>query len=148
MSLAENIKAYANKFEADLSEKNGVWNFSKLIAERKAFLSKKKLEYIAKFRIDEESKTIKFTEILKESGSGLSGGSNDSGDGMSPGIGIKTESFNTFKGPREGSIEEQSNLFGKKYSYVFDYKEVRTTLEGLASAAGYEFKYRITSIGL
>ncbi len=54
--MLDEIKAYTNEFGADLSEKKGVWDFSKLIAERKAFLSKKKLTYTAKFRIDEDSK--------------------------------------------------------------------------------------------
>jgi hypothetical protein len=147
MSLVDDVNTYANEFGATISEKKSVWTLSKVIAERKAFLSTKKLEYTAKFRIDDDAKLIKFTEMLKESGSGLSSGSDFDG-GMSSGFGFKTESYNTFKGGREGSIQEQSNLFGKKYNYEFDYKEVRTKFEELAKNAGYEFKYQITPIGL
>lgn len=147
--MIDEIKAYVNEFGADLSEKKGIWDFSKLIAERKAFLSKKKLTYSAKFRIDEDSKTLKFTEMLAEKGSGLSsGGDFDGGMGMSPGFGFKTESYKTGVGGREGSIQEQSNLFGKDYSYDFDYKEVRAKFEELAKKSGYQFKYQITPIGL
>jgi hypothetical protein len=150
MALIDDIKTYAATLPADVSEKNGINTLDALIAERKAFLSKKKLQYIAKFRIDDEAKQVKFTEMLKESGSGLTSGGGGFDDGMSPGIGFKTESYNTLNkgGQREGSIEEQSSLFGKDYTYNFDYKAVRAKVEELAKAAGYEFKYQITPIGL
>jgi hypothetical protein len=150
MSLIDSINAYNTEFGGEISEKKGIFTLEKLIAERKAFLSKKKLRYIAKFRIDDDAKQLKFTEMLAESGSGLqSGGDFDGGSGMSPGFGFKTESFNTLKGgQREGSIEEQSNLFGKNYSYDFDYKTVRTKFEEIAKTEGYSFKYQITPIGL
>jgi len=51
-------------------------------------------------------------------------------------------------GGREGSIEEQSTLFGKQYTYAFDYKKVRASAEDAAVKAGYAFKYQITPIGL
>lgn len=147
--MQDAVKQYANEFGADLNEKKGVWEFSKLIAERKAFLSKKKLTYSAKFRIDDESKTVKFTELLVEKGSGLSsGGGFDSDMGISSGFGFKKEVYKTGSDGREGSIEEQSNLFGKDYSYDFDYKEVRKKIEELSKQNGYEFKYQITSLGL
>jgi len=149
MDLVDNLKSYANEFGATLSEKKGVWTFTKVVAERKAFLSKKKLEYIAKFRVEDESKVLKFTEMLKESGSGLTSGGGGFDGGMSTGFGFKTESYNTMNGgQREGSIEEQSTLFGKDYSYTFDYKEVRAKLEELAKNEGYDLKYQITSLGL
>jgi hypothetical protein len=67
---------------------------------------------------------------------------------MSPGFGFKTESYNTLNGPREGSIQEQSNLFGKKYEYLFDWGTVRRNIEEIANKNGYQFKYQITSLGL
>lgn len=147
--MQDAVKQYAGEFGADLSDKKGVWEFSKVIAERKAFLSKKKLTYSAKFRIDDEAKTVKFTEMLVEKGSGLSsGGGFDSDMSMSPGFGFKKEVYKSGSGGREGSIEEQSNLFGKDYSYNFDYKEVRKKIEILAKQNGYQFSYQITPIGL
>lgn len=150
MSLTDSIDSYSNEMGGSLSEKKGIHTLEILIAERKAFLSKKKLRYIAKFRINEDSKELKFTEMLAESGSGLSSGGSDfdGGMGMSTGFGFKTEKYNTMNGGREGSIQEQSNLFGKDYSYNFDYKEIRTRFESLAKSEGYSFKYQITPIGL
>lgn len=147
MSLLDTINTYASELNASVSEKNGIFKFEFVVAERKAFLSKKKLQYIAKFRIVEESKEFKFTEMLMESGSGLSAGS-DFDSGMSAGFGFKTETYNTFNVKREGTIEEQSNLFGKKYEYKFDYAATRKKFEEIVEGAGYEFKYQVTPIGL
>ncbi|MHB8859036.1 MAG: hypothetical protein ACYC6Z_06085 [Thermoleophilia bacterium] len=128
MSVIEDIKKIADGIAgpsgapAELKEKKGVWTMKAVIAERKAFLSKKKLEYIAKFRIDDATKTIRFSEMLKESGSGLSSGGGGFDSGMSPGFGFKKETYRTGAGPREGTIEEQSSLFGKDYDYKFDFK--------------------------
>ena len=145
MALIDDIKTSLGSISGVWSEKKGIFEFKAVIAERKAFLSKKKLTYSLKFRINEESKEIKFTEMLMESGFGMSGGT---GDDMSPGFGFKTESYNTLSGPREGSIKEQSDLFGKKYDYQFDWGTVRKNIEEIASKNGYQFKYQITSIGL
>lgn len=141
----EEIKKYADSISADMKEKKGVWTLTKVVAERKAFLSKKKLEYIAKFRFDDESKEIRFTEMLKESGSGISSGDMDD---MSPGFGFKAGTYKTGMGPREGSIKEQSNLFGEKYDYEFKFGEIRERIEEIAESMGYNFKYQITSKGL
>jgi len=128
-----------------LSEKKGICTLEILVAERKAFLSTKKLIYIAKYRIEETGKELRFTEMLKESGFGLSVGDSD----MSPGFGFKTESYSTgFGKPREGTIEEQSKLFGKKFSYTFEFGKIRKELEKIATANGLAFKYQVTPIGL
>jgi hypothetical protein len=137
--MLDELKRYVAELGADLSEKKGVWTFSKVIAERKAFLSKKKLTYTAKFRVDDSARLVKFTEMLVESGSGLSSGG---------GFGFKAETYKSGLGGREGTIEEQSKLFGKNYSYTFSYQEVRNRFESLAKSGGYEFKYQVTPIGL
>lgn len=137
-------KSLANR-DGKWNEKKGVWEFSTTIAERKAFLSKKKLTYSLRVRIDDGAKAVKFSEMLMEAGSGLSSGG-DFDSGMSTGFGFKTESYNTFKGPRQGTIEEQSNLFGKNYSYQFDFKEIRAMVQAVAEKAGYHLEYQILPV--
>jgi hypothetical protein len=145
MALQDEIRGVFSALPAEISEKKGLFTVEYVVAERKSFLSKKKLVYIAKYRIDEDKGEIRFTEMLKESGSGLSGG----GDfGSSPGFGFKKETYKTGGGAREGVIEEQSGLFGKQYSYTFDFKAIRAAMEKKAREAGFAFKYQITSIGL
>jgi len=62
--------------------------------------------------------------------------------GMSAGFGFKTESYNTIKsGGRQGSIEEQSRLFGKDYTYQFDYAAIRNEVKALVEGAGFKFEY-------
>jgi hypothetical protein len=144
MALKDDLAAYAKSIPAELKEKKGVYTLEFTVAERKVLLSKKKLTYSAKYRIDDDKKELRFTEMLKEASSGMSSGDSDFG----PGFGFKKESYKTGMGGREGGIEEQSVLFGKQYTYAFDYSKVRKTMEEAATKAGYAFKYQITPIGL
>jgi hypothetical protein len=125
MSLVQEIKAFAGNIPADFKEKKGLCELTFVVAERKAFLSKEKLTYAAKFRVDDGNKLVKFTELLKET------------------------SFKTGKdGRSESVIEQQSTQFGQKYDYRFDFKSVREKIESLAQAAGYDFQYQVTARGL
>jgi len=144
--MIEEIKKVLEDYDGDWSEKKGVFEFKSTIAERKAFLSKKKLTYSAKMKIDDDAKSVKFSEMLIEAGSGLSSGGGGFDDGMSPGFGFKSESYNTMSGAREGTIEEQSNLFGKKFEYKFNYKEIRSKVEGAAGGGKYKFEYQILPV--
>jgi hypothetical protein len=138
MRLIEEIKKIADGLPAKITESKGIFGLEYVVAERKAFLSKKKLIYIAKFRIAEDKKEMRFSEMLKETGLGIfTGGDSD----MSPGFGFKAEKYKTGTGPREGTIEEQSNLLGKKYNYTFDFGKFREQVKRAAADAGYEFKY-------
>jgi len=138
MDLLQSIQSYAKSIPADFKEKKGSCDLSFIVAERKAFLSKQKLTYQAKFRIDDQGRTVHFAEILKEASSG-----------MDAGAGFQTTSFSTGKGGQQNSvIEQQSQQFGKKYDYQFDFKAVRGRIESLAKEAGYKFEYQITFKGL
>jgi len=141
--LFDDIKTIVVAIPAQLKEKNGLYSFEFIVAERKAFLSTKKLSYRAAFRIDQGKRELRFTEMLKESGSGISSGSD-----TSPGFGFKVETYKTGAGPREGGIAEQSSLFGKQYSYSFDYSKIRNAIETAALNFGYNFKYQLTEMGL
>jgi hypothetical protein len=143
-TMIDGIKqALANR-NGKWNEKKGVWEFSTVIAERKGFLAKKKLTYAAKMRINDPARTVKFSEMLIETGSGLSSGGAD--DGVTGGFGFKTESYNTFGGARQGTIEEQSTRFGKDYQYTFDYSEIRLKVKAIAEKAGYRFEYQILPV--
>ncbi len=145
--IIDHIKEALVSINGEWSQKNDIYKFSAVIAQRKAFLSKKTLTYIMQFRINDENKTISFTEMLKESGMGLSAGGD--ADAVSPGFGFKTETYSTgFGKPREGSIVEQSNLFGKEYTYDFEWGVGRKKIEEIAQNNNYTFSYHVTSIGL
>ena len=146
--MQDAVQDYAKSIGAELKDKKGVWELSMIVAERKAFLSKKKLTYTAKFRIDDEAKTVVFSEYLAEKGSGFSSGGGDFDGGMSTGMGFSKTSYNTSKDGISGSIQEQSNLFGKQYTYDFKYDEVRTTIEDMSLKSGYEFEYKVLPFGL
>lgn len=140
-TMIDDIKKSLGNREGKWNEKKGVWDFSTTIAERKAFLAKKKLTYSLKLRIDDAEKVVKFSEMLMEAGSGLSTG----GD-MDGGFGFKTETYNTFGGARQGSITEQSKLFGKDYTYQFDFHEIRNRIQSIVEQTGYKFEYQILPV--
>jgi hypothetical protein len=147
MMLIDFIKEYVYGLPPELgvkiTEKKEVFTLELVVAERKAFLSKKKLIYVAKFHIYDAEKRITFTELLKEFGSGIGGGDLDS-----PGFGFKVETYNTVKKPRQGTIQELSTLFGKNYQYNFNFKEIRENFEQMALNVGYRFEYQITAHSL
>ena len=107
--LVEIKKSLENR-DGKWNEKKGLWDFSATIAERKAFLSKKKLTYSLRLRIDDGVKVVKFSEMLAEAGSGLSSGG-DFDSGMSSGFGFKTESYNTFGGKAPGNDQRAISSF-------------------------------------
>jgi hypothetical protein len=145
--LINDIKKVFGEYPGEFQDKGGgEYVFEYLVAERKvAWIAKSKLTYKAKIKINEGEKKVLFSEMLKESGFGVSGGSGLGGDdlGMSPGFSFKKETYNTLSGAREGTIEQQSELFGKKYNYQFDYAKIRQTVESAAKKAGYEFEYKV-----
>lgn len=133
--IINEIHTALTSYNGEWKEKNGVWKFYAVIAERKVFLSRKKLTYAATMRIDDTVKAVRFSEMLTEAGSGLSDG-----------FGVKTETYNTFKGPRQGTIMEQSTLFGKDYTYVFDYSEIRMKVQDVAGKYGYTLDYQVLPV--
>jgi hypothetical protein len=136
MSLADTIAALGNGYpEPFKSGKGGTLELETVVAERKAFLSKRKLTYRCRLRVDDEARKVTFFEILLEKGSGVSSGDSD----MAPGFGFKTESYKVGGASREGTIEEQSRLFGKDYDYRFEFGAVRRDIERAAAEAGYAF---------
>jgi hypothetical protein len=138
MDIVQKFKEELSEYE--LKEKGNTLSFKKVVAERKAFLSKKKLEYSGTIKVDLEEKSVVFSDMLKESGSGLSTGGDS---GMSSGFGFSATTYSSGLKGRSGSIKEQSELFGKKYDYSFNYEEVREKIEGICKKEGYSFKYSI-----
>lgn len=146
MDFLEEIKRIANEIPAEIKEEKDKYILEFVVAERKSFLSRKKLIYKAQFKIDEEKKELRFTEMLKESGLGISSGDMDD---ISPGFGFKSGTYKVGTGgERSGTIEEQSNLFGKTYNYQFDFGKIRKQVEEKAKEAGYVFVYKVVPIGL
>jgi len=134
--LQEELQGVPGMFE----RKKDVFCLDAVIAERKAFLSKQKLSYTARFRVDEAAGEVSFTERLAETKSGFGAGGSDD---LSPGFSFKKTSTTSTMEGLEGVIDEQSNLFGKQYSYTFDYKRVRSAVKKAAESEGYSFRYKI-----
>ena len=134
MSLSDDLVAASNALPVRLApQKDGSLAGEAVLAERKAFLSKKKLTYKCKARVDDGARTVRFWEMLLETGSGISSG----GDDFAPGTGFSAGTYKTSGKERSGTIEEASSYFGKDFDYRWDYAAVRTALRGVAEAAGF-----------
>ena len=147
--IKEEILKSGESFPAKfIEEKKDLLKLEYIVAERKAFLSKQKLVYRCKLKIDDDKKILRLFEILTETGSGISTGGDFGDSGMSSGFGFKVESAKYTSGGREGRIEEQSVLFGKKYNYDFDYKKIRDVIKKIAENYGFNFElvYRESSL--
>ncbi|MBE0527714.1 MAG: ribonucleoside-triphosphate reductase [Thermoleophilia bacterium] len=134
MSLTDDLAAASAALPVRLDpQKDGSLKGEAVVAERKAFLSKKKLTYKCKARVDDASRTVRFWEMLMEKGSGVSSGPDDFG----PGVGFKAGTYKTGGKERSGSIEEASSYLAKDYSCRSDCAAVRTELQQVAASAGY-----------
>jgi hypothetical protein len=145
MPVADEIRDYfASLPNAKAGGKKQAGDVKMIVAEQKSFLSKKSVEYSAKFAVDDAAQTVRFFEMLKESGSGMSSGDGDFGGGW----GVSKETYKTGFGGREGSIEQQGSLLGKKFSFAFDYARIRNEVQAITERSGYQFAYQITPKGL
>jgi hypothetical protein len=146
MSVSEAIKSYlTGEAGAQVTGKGQSGEAKLLVAEQKSLLSKKKVEYTAKFKVDDAERSVRFFEMLKESGSGMSGG--DAGD-FGGGWGVTKTTYSTHTGGREGSLEAQGALLGKKFAFSFDYARIRSAVQAIAERNGYRFEYQVTPKGL
>ncbi len=134
MTLKQTLLAMSIFPAPFLEQKDGTLTLDFVAAERKSSLSSKKASYHCRLRVDEGTRKVLFFQVLKEKGSGISGG-----DEMGPGFGFKKETYTTTGSQRSGSIEESSQLMGKGYSLSFDYGKVREAVRTKAESAGYAF---------
>jgi len=139
-NIVKMVRSSIQDIPGEFQDKKEVFCLDCVIAERKAFLSKQKLSYTARFKVDDTAKEVTFTEMLKEESSGLGAGGTDD---MSPGFSFRKSSSSSGPGGLEGVVDQQSSLFGKKYDYTFDYKKVRATVKEAAETEGYSFIYKI-----
>ncbi|MGB9665847.1 MAG: hypothetical protein ACPL2N_00850 [Candidatus Cryosericum sp.] len=124
-----------------LEQRDGSLLFNSIIGEGKTFLSKKVLAYRCRIKINDVEMKVYFFEILDERGSGLTTGSGDDEVLSTPGFGFKVEKYNTRNGTRRGTIEEQSALFGKEYTYKFNWNEVKDFAVEVANSFGYQTEF-------
>jgi hypothetical protein len=134
MSLTDDLAAASAALPVRLSpQKDGSLIGEAVLAERRAFISGKKLTYRCKARVDEASRTVRFWEMLVEMRWGAAGGPDGAGSGASLSAGVPA----TGGKERPRSIAEVARCFGKDYSYRWDYSAVRASLQRIAVAAGY-----------
>lgn len=142
--LLEDIKKYLDPFGGSLvEERGGLWVFNYQVADRDTAVNKTSISFTAKFRILDDQKVFRYTEIIKEVSSGLGVG----GD-LKMGISTKSEKYKVGTEGREGAVSESSTLAGKSLDYKLDYGAIRQNIKSLAEKNGYKFKYKILPFGI
>ena len=121
------------------AEPDGSLTLQFVVAQRRAFLSHKRLIYRARLRVREDTGEVRFFEMLKEVSSGLGSG----GDELSPGFGFRVESYRVGPQGRTSTLHEQSILFGKVYQYHFDFGAIRQAVEAETASVGYRFSLQL-----
>lgn len=136
MSLSEELMKLGSDLPAPFqTQKDGSLTLEYVVAERKGFLSSKKVTYRCRVRADDSGRSVKMFEMLKESGFGISGGS----DELGPGVSFRKE-VTQLKGlEQEGYIDEHARLLGAQYKCQFDFAKVRNVVKQVAANAGYAF---------
>lgn len=141
MTIREAVADLAAEIQGRLTEERDGYRLEAVLAERKAFLFRRKLVYQARVRIDETARKVTLFERLKESGQGLGSGSDLEG---SPGIGFQKETYRVgLDGGRRGTREEQSRLLGKSYGYRLEIGPWREKIKQAVEGSGFELEYRI-----
>ena len=114
---------------------------SRVVAEQKALMATGQLTYEARIRIDDARREVRFTELLKESRSGMSSGGDD--DFGPSGFGVQRTSYNSRTDTVQDSIEEQAARYRSKYPLDFRYDAVSPQVRGIAETAGYTLAYGV-----
>lgn len=134
--ICEAVQREVPALEGVFARKKDRFELKALLAERKSFLSKKKLFFTAAFRVDEGARTVYYTERLEESGSGFG-----AGDDL-VGAGVRTWKTSSGKEGLSGTLTEELRLFGETYSFSFRCEAVREAVKRVAEEEGYAFAYR------
>lgn len=99
------------------------------VAEASWGTGKKKVEYSARMRADEASRTLYFFEVLKERGSGLNFG------------GFTAETYTIKGAKRSGSVKETIiGPNGIAMDYDWDYGRTREVIESICTRHGWRLK--------
>jgi hypothetical protein len=138
-ALVGEFRRYANAMGFTLTESAHKLTLERVVAERKAFLASERLVYRATITLDEGRRSARFSELLKESGRGLTSGGDDGDFGAASGFGFQKSTYNTRTDGITESIEEQAARFDRLYAPGFPYRAVKGQLGGICAAAGYAF---------
>jgi hypothetical protein len=139
MTIHAVLKLLTEEIQGQWTVDRDGFRLEAVLAERKAFLSRKKLMYQARIRIDETARKAILSERLKETGLGLAGDLEST-----PGIGFKKETYRVgLDGVRSGTIEEQYRLIGTRYVIPFEFGDWREKIRQALESHGFELELRV-----
>ncbi len=132
--MIEALRQFLQGQGGELRQEGDKILYTKVLAERRVLLGKRRVVYRARFRVDAQAREILYSEQLVETGLGMS---------PEAGVGTRVEVGSLTPGPREGRLAEELNLLGKRYSVQFDYGALRRGLEAVAAEQGYTLRFSL-----
>lgn len=147
MELESVIRERVRELAGELvPQRDGSLKLEQVIAERRRFLSRKKVTYVCRLRVDPEARAVRFYEALKESGFGLSGGGGD--DDLGPGLGYCKESYACSGKCRAGTVAERLRGLGGGFTFRFDLGALHEALRACTASAGFSLITCLTEKGV
>ncbi len=142
--IIEQLKEIVTEKMQDLpmvyNQNGNIHSFSSVIAERKTLFSRHKLNFTASFTLDAEAGEVTYKEILEEQRTGF-GAEQDKNN--SSGLPLKKWKTSSGPGGLEGLIDGHTTLLKKKYTFGFDYREIRSEIKKTVESNGYKYRYQI-----
>ena len=128
----------AEGWQLGLSQSGHTVTLERLVAEQKGVLSRTRLEYFAKVAVDGAQGEVRFSEMLKETGRGLSTGGGDFDGDVGVGFGFQAGTYRSGTQVAD-TIEEQERRLGPRFGTSFPHAALRDQVAGIAGAFGYRF---------
>ena len=122
------------------NQRGDIHSFSSVLSERKTLFSLHKLIFTASYMLDIEAGEVTYNETLEEQRTGLGAGQDEND---SSGLTLKKWKTSSGPGGLEGLIDDQSALLKKKYTFAFDYRQLRSEVKKTVESSGYKYRYQI-----
>ncbi len=136
--IMNTIRSLITGLPGDFQSDEGLHSLTSVVAERKGFFSRRKLPFTARFRVNEETREVVYNETSWKKRAARAG----NGEGN---IGFASGKWKIASGPGglEGVLEEQSEMFRRRYGFTFRFQQIRDAVRTLVEKEGYTFKHQI-----
>ncbi len=110
--------------------------FALTLARRRTALAPRVLRFRVYLQVDEEERVVYFTETLWEQDANPRPGLE-----LSHAFGPKQETFIVQRVGPPGMVEQQAELFAKRYHHEFDFAPIRQRLRDACKAERYKLRH-------
>ena len=139
MSIVAALRRVGHELHADVEDAGGHVALEMTLAKRDTPAALRHLRYRIQLDVEEDEKTVYFTESLWERGVAAKGAID-----LAPRLAGKEETFRVEEVPSgTGDLELQSRLFEKRYQVRLDLAPVRRRLKAACASEGYDLRHLV-----